>query len=686
MKVPKKGRLQFFKDLYESAKTSQEEAYALLDRHYNQYKGDPSIDPLPGDTSVPANAAVVRNITYELTESQITTYIPTPKCDAMSYSERSTRCAMSTERYLKSLRNLLPFEALNDLDERMTYIYGSSIWHVEWDESITSHGTVGGIRVTCMAPRNFICQPYIYNLDDAEYCFLIFETTKEDLVRRFDVSFEKAEQTENEHNQDDDTATMYVCYYKDEEDNICQYIWSGEVELRDMENYYSRKREYCVRCGKKKQICECEDTEYRMLDEEYEELSEDIELSDGVTVIPAISPVYDEEGVPVMEDVEIPVTDDMGQPMSVFDEVSGLTLPLLEPRQVQKTEPTKLPFYTPKSFPIVIRKNTSREGSLLGQSDCEFIRPQQQAINKVESRIMEKLMKAGITPCIPDDATVTLNNSIFGQVIRLRPGESASQYGVIDTQVNIQLDIIEADRLYDQAKKILGISASFQGHGDSTARSGVAIQTQAMQSSGRLDSKRRLKNFAYSQMDRIMFELLLAFADEPRLAAYIDNLGKVQEVSFSRYDFLVQDEDGKWYYDDNYLFSADASTDISTDRATLWAENLNNFKMGTYGEPADPNTQLTYWLNQQKAHYPFAQDNVDRLKALIEQQEQVAQMQAMMAQQQKQIGALETENANRAAYGERLYNAAKGLEQEVKSHEDYESYVADEIDKFNKGR
>ena len=689
MRVPKKDRLAFFKDLYQRARASQDSAFEELDKHFNQYKGDPSIDPVPGTdpSDEIAMATVVRNITYELIESQITTYIPTPKCDPASYSERSVRCALSTEQYLRTLRNQLPFEEMNDQDERNTYVYGGSIWLVEWDESVKTHDTVGGVRASCIAPRQFVGQPYIYRIEDMEYCFVLFETTKEDLVRRFDVSFEEAEETSNDTNGDDDTATMYVCYYKDDEDNICQFIWSNDVVLKDLENYYSRKREYCTKCGKKKQLCNCEKPEFETRDEEYEELDHDITLSDGVTIIPAMSPVYDEEGNPVMEDITEELKDEMGNVISAFDKMSGLTLPVMIPRQVQKTEPTRLPFYKPKSFPIVIRKNTSKENSVLGQSDCEFIRPQQQAINKVESRIMQKLMRSGVTPCYPDDATVTLNNSIFGQALRLRPGESMHSYGVIDTQVNISVDVMEADRLYDQAKRILGISESFQGHYDPSAKSGVAKQTQAMQSSGRLDSKRKMKNFAWSQMDRIIFELTLAFADEPRPAAYVDNFGKVQEVEFSRYDFLMLDpETNEYYYDDGYLFSADASADVAADRTALWQENLMNFEKGTYGDPADPNTQLMYWLNQQKAHYPYAQENVERVKAAIERAAQMEQMQAQIAAQQEQMAALEAENANRAAYGDKMFNLAKGLENDVKSHENYESYVADEINKFNEGR
>ena len=673
MKVPgRKDRLSFFTDLYTNAKAAQEDTFSLLERHYKQYRGDPTID---GNGGAPAdNAEVVRNITYELIESQITTHIPSARCDKVSASDRGDVLSLSLEKTLNAYRNKLPFEELNDLDERYTYVYGGSVWLIEWDESQVSHDTVGDIRVCCLSPRHFVGQPYIYNIDDMEYLFLEFETTKEELVRKYGISEELAEETVNEQSGDEDTATMVICFYKDDEDNVCQYIWSGEIELRDMSNYYSRKREYCRRCDKKKQLCECEKPSYILVDEEYEELTHDIVRSDGL-IIPASMPELDEYGRPVYEEIDVPIEDKNGAPMAAFDEVSGLTIPMTEKVKKAKTKPTRLPFYKPKSFPVVIRKNTGKEDSVLGQSDCEFIRPQQQAINKVETRIMQKLMRSGITPYLPEDASVTMNNSVFGQVIKVKPGEQ-HQYGVLDTQPNIANDIAEAERLYEHAKRTLGISDSFQGHRDPSALSGIAKQTAAAQSAGRLESKRALKNAAYARFDRIMFELLLAFADEPRPASYVDALGRRQEVEFNRYDFLALSDDFEWYYDDEYLFSVDASSDLATNREALWEVNLKNFQMGTYGDPQDPKVQLNYWLSQQRAHYPNAQDNVERVRKLIEEQ-------AVMQKMQEQVTALEGENANLAAYGDELYQAAKAQEAELRQHEEYAKYVEDEINKIN---
>jgi hypothetical protein len=171
----------------------------------------------------------------------------------------------------------------------------------------------------------------------------------------------------------------------------------------------------------------------------------------------------------------------------------------------------------------------------------------------------------------------------------------------------------------------------------------VAKQLQIQQSSGRLDSKRQMKNAAYAEMDRILFEYYLAYADEPRPATYRDAEGRMQNVTFNRYDFIERDEAGEYYYNDEYLFSADATIDIEQSRATIWQENRMNFQQGAYGDPALPQTQLIFWLNMDKAHYPFARDNVERIREEIRRQQELAMM-------QQQISDLEGEVANRQDY------------------------------------
>lgn len=574
-------RLSFFKDLYRKSRDRQSALYDRLERHREQYKGSRALD----GSSVPAS--VVRNITYELIESQVSTVIPAPAAEAKNSSEQNERCAKAIERLCASLRNELPFEKLNDMDERYTYIYGGSVWLIEWDASLQSHGFHGAPRISCLSPLDFVPEPGVYEIEDMEYCFLRFSTSPNDLARRYGVSPSLLEE-KGESGDELDTVEMVLCFWRNEKREISAFAFSGDAVLLDYEDYYSRKAEHCSHCGKRLALCRCPTPSPVLCSEDEEYLSEELSLSDGRR-IPSLSPDTDEEGH------------------------------LLSERLV----PTRLPFFRPRRFPIVIRKNTSEEKSLFGQSDCEFIRPQQQQINKIESRILEKLMRSGVTPILPDDAEMTLDNSIFGQVIKLRTGDEKERYGILDTTPVIAQDITQSDRLYEHAKRILGITDSYLGMSDATATSGYAKRIQVEQAAGRLESKRKMKQTAYAELDRILFEYHLAYADEPRPFSYRDALGQKKCDTFCRYDFLdFHPESGKYEYNDDFLFSVDLSGGVEQQREQLWQKNLENLNAGTLGDPSDPATLLHYWQCQERAHYPYAKENVEYLRARIAAEEE----------------------------------------------------------------
>ena len=577
----KTSRLEFFRDLYECAERASADTYSALARKMEQYRGSTEID---GSNE---RALTVRNITYEIVESQISSDIPMPKADPVSYSEERSRCAHTIERLLSSVRDRLPFEEMNDLDERYTYIYGGSVWYVEWDNSDEHLGEIGGVKIHCISPRDFVPQPGITSVSDMEYCFLRFTTTRGELMRKYgvtaeDISLAECEYEYSEGVTESDTVSLVICFYRDEDGEVGRYIFSGSLTLSDVPRYYMRKGEICPTCGGEWGECNC--TVAPILGEiRRETLSHDLELASGVR-IPASSPITDATG-----------TIRMGK--------------------------TAIPYYVPKTFPIVIRKNTSGEGTLLGQSDCEYIRPQQQAINKIESRILQKLLRAGITPIVPEDASISINNSVFGQVIKMKPGESAAQYGKVDTTPDISQDIAEAERLYDQAKRVIGISDAYQGIDNFRGESGVARQLRISQASGRLESKKKMKHTAYAELDRIIFTLYLAFADEPRRLAYKDAYGRVHSAEFNRYDFIEYDvKRCEYYYDDDYLFGVDLNGGNEYGREALWQRNLENLKAGTLGDPTSPTTLLRYWQCQERAHYPYARENVEYFKDEVERE------------------------------------------------------------------
>ena len=565
----KTERLSFFKDLYDGARLAVRDIHDAFEKHMRQYRGSCEID------GSEERAITVRNITYEMIESQISSDIPTPKVDPECYSDRKIRNAHSIERLCYAARDRLPFETLNDIDERYTYVYGGSVWYIEWDNEKKEGGGVGGVRIHCLSPLDLIPQPGIYEIDDMEYCFIRFVTTKGELMRKYGVSEDKLSLAECEYEyqgsvSESDTVEVIVCYYRDECGEIGQFVFSGELMLKDIPEYYKRKVKRCRKCGRYEEECICGADDFDTENQIYESIRTDITDS-----------AYSESVVKMLD----------GE---------------------------KIKYYTPKHFPIIIRKNTSGEKTLFGQSDCEFIRPEQQAINKVESRILQKLLRAGITPVMPEDASITLNNSVFGQVIKMKPGESVGQYGKVDTTPNIAQDIAEAERLYEHSKRTIGISDAYQGIDMNTNESGVAKQLRINQATGRLQSKKKMKHTAYAELDRIIFEHYLAFADEPRTLSFKDAYGRLHNEEFNRYSFIERDRrSGELYYDDAYLFTVDLNGGMEYSREELWQRNLENLRAGTLGNPENPITLLRYWQAQERAHYPYARENVEYFTEIL---------------------------------------------------------------------
>ena len=558
--IKTKARLEKFKELYSSAVISAGSIHDRLNRHMEQYLGSDEID---GSSE---RASVVRNITYEVIESEINADIPVPKVDTSCYSSKRDQNARAVERLASALRSRLPFEELNDRDERYTYIYGGSIFYIEWDNNQSDSAGEGGVSVHLLSPMDFIPQPSIDSIEDMEYCFLHFTTTRGELISKYGVSEEEISLAECEYLGDigdplGDTVAVIVCFYKDENGRVGKFVFSGDLALLDMPNYYKRKAPFCKKCGREAGLCVCEEPKFDYMDVD----SESVILKSGEIV--------------------------------------------------------KIPYYVPDCFPVVVRKNTISDMTLYGGSDCERIRPQQQAINKVESRILQKLLRSGVTPIMPEGAMVTLSNAIFGQIIKTRPGESIDHYGKIDTTPDISQDILEADRLYDQAKRVLGISDALQGLDATTSESGYARQLKISRASSRLETKKRMKHLAYCKLYELIFKHYLAFADEPRRYAFRDTFGRIHFTEFNRYDFIEQDKAGNYYYDDSYLFSVDNNVNTQYEIETLWEINLQNLERGTLGNPDKPMTLMRYWQLQDKAHFPHARENVEYFQDILNNQE-----------------------------------------------------------------
>lgn len=654
----KAKRLDEVRELYDRAANDSSSARDKFRAYDKQYRGEADIDPIHVDEngevdSAPSKASAVWNISFELLEASIDTLIPQPYVTPELRCIHMERNAHRIESLIRMLMDKNPFEIFNDSQERTVKKFGTAGMNIEWDVKSETHSTVGEIEATPLRPQNIYPQPGIVEIEDCDYVFINYLTTRSALMQRYSLNEEDVENTEMKAEydgdniykpaNDEDVVTLTVMWYRSDSGNICRFAYSGDLILEDDDDYYSRRVEYCETCGRRRQICEssrCSNPKYYVNKLDYDELTEDIVCSDG-RVIPAFTPEY-KDGKIVMETVKMPVTGPDGSQLT--EDIEGIPMPAFMEVQVPKMKPTRLPFYKPKKLPIVIRYNIKDDDSFWGISDMEVIRPNQQECNKLTSRIHEAVMKSGSALIKPANAIGTPSNGTFDDVYELDDSTDKNQFALFSYSQDISQWLIERENQKEQAKRLLGITDSFLGQADTTAKSGYAKSLAIGQSAGRLASKKMMKQAHYADIFRVIFELYLAFADEPRMIHHEgDDLERsdcqmAAAERFNRYDFYEFDpKTGEWYIDDSYAFSVDQNGALEHQYPQLWELVKSDYASGMYGDPAQIDTQICAWKHLERLRYPFAKNIVEMKRQQKEQmiaaQQQIPTKQAPVATQ-----------------------------------------------------
>ncbi len=586
----RKKEFEHFKEKYLNSKNAFESQRKLMDNRELLYRGTKTIFSPSGDESE-KSATHVRNIVFENIESEIDSSIPAPKVTAKRKEDEWL--AEEIEDMLKNILDILPFEQLNDLQERTAYIQGGSYFLCEWDDDIRKKGTAGEISVSVEHPKQIIPQDGIYgSTDNMDYIFVESARTRGYLKSRYGFETDEAESIPDirgveDTSAADDLVTVVTGFFKNGEGSIGRIVFTGDTLLEYLDDYQSRYVSRCAKCGEiGKDVCTlCGSEKFVLEKEDFEELYEDIVCSDGRII--SCVPVENEERYGEDE---------------FFDETENLyTDPLFEP----VPEMRKVPYYKPNIYPIILRKNISVFGQLLGESDVDVISDQQNTIKMLSTKIKEKLLKGGSVLTLPIDVDLETTDEEF-KIMRIESPDKMNMMQVFNVQADISGDLTYMRHVYNEAREILGITDSFQGRSDSTATSGVAKEFAAAQSAGRLESKRVMKNAAYARLYETIFKFMLAYADEPRTLVSMDGKGNRVYGQFNRYDFLCEDEYGEFYWNDDFIFSCDDSSSLSKDREKMWAETRNNLASGTFGNPADVSTLVLFWNVMERFHYPGA--------------------------------------------------------------------------------
>jgi hypothetical protein len=303
-----------------------------------------------------------------------------------------------------------------------------------------------------------------------------------------------------------------------------------------------------------------------------------------------------------------------------------------------KRSKKKVPYYKPDCYPIILRKNITANDRLLGDSDTKAIIDQQDTIKKLGTKINEKLLKGGSYVTLPNNKKVETNDKEL-KIIRVDNAAEKALIDVINVQPNVVNDENYLETNYQWAKSTLGITDSFQGKFMSSETSGTARQYAINQAAGRLESKRTLKNEAFAQLYKLMFKFWLAYADQNTEISSTDPSGQAMYEELDRHEFLRIDKAGEFYWNDEFVFDTDPTSTLMQNREMMWQQTDLKLQSGAFGPVGDLETSRAYWTIQKANGYPNAGMVLDIIENRIQEQQAMAQQQAMMAQQMPPEGA-----------------------------------------------
>lgn len=637
--MKKNQSLGYWQDQLEKDRAARGDEYQKMNQREALYAGSKKILTQEGTAAKDANN--VRNIVFELIESEVDSNIPMPRVTAIRRED--TELANVIEDYLRAKVKQLHFKTMNDADERTTYNQGGDFFLVEWDNEKRTHSSVGDLAVRIVHPLQVVAQPGTESVEEADHIILRIGMTRKSVKRRYGVDVE--DEPDSYYQNAEDMVTLNMAYYKDEGGKVCRFCWVGDTVVEDISDFQARRLPRCAECGQimENGVCpQCHSKKSNVEAVDALPLYESIRIASGEEIAPM-------ETVPAMAMAPdgTPLTRDEGE------EPAG------GPVVIEAEVRTEIPVYRPGMLPVVLRKNVSQYGKLLGSSDVDIIRDQQENVKKLGSKVNEKLLKGGSFVTLPRGVNLETTDKEL-KVLRLETPQQKSMIDTLNLQPNVSADVSLLEQNYAWAKSALGITDSFQGKSDSTATSGTAKQFAAAQAAGRLESKRQMKNEAYAKLYEMMFKFALAYTDEPVTVPAVDKKGNNVYSVFDRYKFLNRDAAGALYWNDEFIFSVDTTGGLAQNREAMWNQIMQQYSSGSMGDITDITTRILYWKLLEQNQFPMAAT----VRANLEEQ-QSAQMQAQQAASAAGMAALPEQSFSAGDMSEALMQQNGGDPYEV---------------------
>ena len=459
------------------------------------------------DTQVPDDARQVVNIIFQLCESQIDVNLPVPAVEATEELDSNVpdekpkakpgeqEPAPETKPKQPSRRDMIEgqlaymaadtsLRRINTENERVVKKNGIGYFKVGWNPDYKAHTYRGRTETTNPHPGNVILQPGVFRIKDMDYLFHIENRTIDYICRQYGEEFRDQLTAEN--------------------------LEYGQLD------YFTSETEYTSNEKTKK---------LSVVEAWYKDSDGDVGLLTwvGDTVLREQPKFFYKRG----EDGNIIEYDEVKLP-------DGKTV--------------KVKCHVPNYFPFVIWYNIPREKSARGLADPYIIFDQQEGIKKLLS-IEETKQTNGMTKIFVrkgSGAAGKINNATSQIIETEDPGTDV----VTKDMKTPENGLKDLYYIYLQAAKdALGITEASQGRTDGGANmSGRALEQLAAQTQGRMGVKSEEKDIAYTELYRMWYDFLLAFADT-KMPYRAD--GKDNRPIYGYWDkglLVKQDDAGEYYY------------------------------------------------------------------------------------------------------------------------------------------
>ena len=169
-------------------------------RREQQYEGGHTIYAPDGTKARESLASHVRNVSFEIIETQVDSTIPSPKVTAVR--EEDEWLADVIEAMLRDVMDRLPAERMNDEGERLSPVQGGYGLMVDWLDSVSGKDWLGDLKVSLVHPYGIVPQAGMTQVADMDFFFLKTPQTKRQIRKFYGVD------VNNENESDPDARRL----------------------------------------------------------------------------------------------------------------------------------------------------------------------------------------------------------------------------------------------------------------------------------------------------------------------------------------------------------------------------------------------------------------------------------------------------------------------------------------------